>query len=96
MDAAEVTQLCIRQSDGSLCSLTVDRRFLESFGIEATGEAVMLLDRDVQAKRMNDRLLLQKVLGGMRDTWTCVRCLEAVIDPLVGPPKPLVVCDREL
>lgn len=55
----------------------VDTAFLEQFGFSANNSVVVLENRDLEAKQLNDRLLMQKILKEMQSV--CCACLDGVL-----------------
>ena len=52
----------------------VDVGFLKNFEIALTIEPLILKDRDKILKKMNDRLIIQKIIKEMK--WVCQECFK--------------------
>lgn len=50
--------------------------YLKEFGIDLIESTIILHDRDKTSKQLNDRLTIQKIVGGMK--WVCPVCLDTV------------------
>ena len=55
----------------------VDSELLDEMKIASDERTLILKDRDKRAKRLNDRLVIQKIVRKMK--WVCPVCLKSVL-----------------
>lgn len=63
-------------SYGKIFEYKIDDMFVKEFNFNPVDGVVMLHDREKTEKKMNDRLLIQKVTRSMK--WVCPLCLSEV------------------
>ena len=64
-------------SYGKIFEYKIDSDFVKDFNIIPVDGEVMLRDRDKQEKKLNDRLLIQKITGAMK--YVCPICLSEIL-----------------
>ena len=65
-------------SYGKIFEYRIDNTFANEFNLSPVDGVVMLRDRDKTEKKMNDRLLIQKVTRAMK--WVCPLCLSETLE----------------
>lgn len=75
----EIAQLTI-YSFGKEFRYFVDFKFLNSFDIVPENGVVLLYDKDKLNRKMNDRLLIQKLTIEMK--WVCPVCLSEKVEEI--------------
>jgi hypothetical protein len=65
-------------SYGKIYEYKIDNTFANEFNLSPVDGVVMLRDRDKTEKKMNDRLLIQKVTREMK--WVCPLCLSETLE----------------
>jgi hypothetical protein len=65
-------------SYGKIFEYKIDNTFANEFNLAHVDGVVMLRDRDKTEKKMNDRLLIQKVTRAMK--WVCPLCLSEIFE----------------
>lgn len=73
----EITKLKIF-SMGKYFEYLIDIKFLKELKITPVDGVVIMRDRDKTEKKMNDRLLVQKIMREMK--WVCPLCLSEVTE----------------
>lgn len=64
-------------SYGKIFEYKIDVAFVYEFNIIPVEGEVMLRDRDREEKKLNDRLLVQKITRAMK--WVCPICLSEIL-----------------
>lgn len=76
IEEADLRKLQI-DSFGKTFEYFVDSGFLSEFKIVSDEPTVILKDRDKASKKLNDRLIIQKIVREMK--WVCPICLKTII-----------------
>lgn len=76
-EATDIRKLKI-ESLGKTFEYFVDSKFLEEFQIDLNKPTIILKDRNKASQKLNDRLIIQKIVAGMR--WVCPVCLNAIAE----------------
>lgn len=72
-------KICVLQieSDKGLSEYLVDEEFLSKFALVPANKVVRLRDREKDLRRLNDRLLIRRIVKEMR--WVCSVCLHELL-----------------
>jgi hypothetical protein len=64
-------------SHGEIFEYKIDRTFVNELSMIPVDDEVILRDRDEKEKKLNDRLLIQKITRAMK--WVCPVCLSEIL-----------------
>lgn len=76
IEATDIKKLKI-ESTGRKSEHFVDSEFLKKFQIESNELTITFKDRDKASNQLNDRLIIQKIVAGMK--WACPVCLYNLV-----------------